>query len=122
MLNPKKMTMLAVLGLLLANTSHAATLVTPALPKGTAASFQCGVVNVSSKEIGPVLLEIVGEAGAVLGENTVTIPPQATRSVASVASVGLNYCRVTGISKGKARVTLCTRDASFNCLQSVTIP
>ena len=118
----RRVTMFAVVALLVADAAQAAPLVTPPLRKGTNPSFECGVVNVSNKSVGPVLIEIVGETGIVLNDTSVSIPAGATRSVSAGGGAGFNHCRVTGITKTKARITLCTRDASFNCLQSVTIP
>lgn len=118
----RKMATLAMLIILVTHTAHAATLVTPALPKGVGIGYQCGVVNTSTKDSDAVLFEIVGEAGAVISTNTFTIPAGATRSIASAGGAGLNYCRVTGISKSKARVTFCVRDSSFGCIQSTTAP
>ena len=118
----RKMTTLATLITLVTHTAHAATLVTPALPKVAGITFLCGVVNTSTQDSAPVLFEIVGEAGAVITSQTFAIPAGATRSVPSAGGSGLNYCRLTGISKTKARVTFCVRDSSFGCIQSVTGP
>jgi hypothetical protein len=123
-MDAKKMTMLAVFSLLVAETAYAAApLVTPGLPKGSAASILCGVVNAGTTDVSGVLLEIISESGATIQSATTTIPAGGTRSIASASSnPGLLSCRVTGIAKAKARVTFCTRDTSFNCLQSVTTP
>ena len=120
----KVMMQLAAVGLLVTATARAAAvLVTPALPKGNAPTVLCGVVNMGKTDVDGILMEIVGESGTVVTSLTVAIAAGATRTIATGNSnIGLYYCRVTGISKSKARVTLCTRDSSFNCLESVTTP
>jgi hypothetical protein len=67
-----------------------------------------------------------GATGVVENSTSVTIPPGATGSAflnPAPPPNGQSYCRVSGISKSKARVTHCALNlAETACESTVTVP
>jgi hypothetical protein len=68
-------------------------------------------------------IEILDELGnAFAGPFNPTVFPNQTQSLITAVSPGVGWCRVTGISKGAARITLCVVDANTTCTAAVTVP
>jgi hypothetical protein len=67
----------------------------------------------------------VGALGTVAVSDTVTVLAGGINSIcqSALGATARYYCRVSGISKAKARVTLCKRTApSQSCAAVVTVP
>jgi hypothetical protein len=111
-----------------ASASWAGDIITPALSvsSSTADNLWCAVVNAGTKTATDVTISIHdGGAGATTETDTFSaIGGGAARSIVetSLPGSGVFYCQVSGISKGKARVTFCPRDANDHCTFAVTVP
>ena len=84
----------------------------------------CFVLNTSTKPV-TVRAEVVnGATGAILGAFSGEILPGTNRGPqVSAPSGGQTYCRVSGISKNKARVTHCALSpGNTKCESTVTVP
>jgi len=109
------------LALAAATTAHAAgPIVTPALMATGTNDLQCRLVNAGNQDA-TVLIEIVDDTGVVLASNGPTaVFAGWTQSTLTADSPGVGYCRVSGISKRRARVTLCVRESGGTCIAAVT--
>ena len=107
--------------LTLGDVTRAAPLVTPTLFPGTATQVTCIVTNVSTKPQ-DVTVQIVGAfSGIVQSQSTATLGPGLT-NFATDSTPGPSYCRASGLSSSKGRLTLCMATSSDNCLSVVTAP
>jgi len=100
----------------------AAPIVTPALSSAGADSVSCTVINAGTQPA-DVTIDIVHSfAGTVQETDTQTVQPGRGHLVVDVTPVP-SYCRVTGISAKKARVSFCMRRAvDDECIGLVTSP
>lgn len=110
----------------IASAAWAGDIFTPVLNAGTTggiASLVCSVLNTGKAEVEGVTISIhLGGNGSTTASNTFDIPPDAERSLFHSALPGSAnfYCRVSGISKGKAKVSLCALETSGTCKVIVT--
>ncbi len=113
-----------VFALLMGSSAWAADIFTPTLETGDTDEVTCRVLNTGTSTAYDVLIEIRDRHGDLDSEPGVTadIPPG--RAVVHDVTPSSNavYCKVSGISKAKARVTLCLQDASGKCTVAVTAP
>ena len=58
--------------------------------------------------------------GELLASHGGLVAAGSTWSAVTDDGVGVGYCRVSGIAKSRARVTLCVRDAGGSCIAAVT--
>jgi len=112
-----------VLIVLLTSSAWAADIFTPALPRGGAASrVNCRVLNTGSTTEQGVTVKLFNTFGveqASLGP--VDLESGTTTSVEDPTfTSAAYYCRVSAISRSRARVTLCMLDADDNCIVAVT--
>ena len=119
--------MAAITVILLTPSAWAADIFTPVLTVSsvTSESMECIVLNTGTTIVSDVTISIHDAgAGATSETGTFTFAGGAARSVVetSLPGSGNFYCRVSGISKSKAKVTLCLRDANDNCTVAVTAP
>jgi hypothetical protein len=110
-----------------ASVAWAGDIFTPVLLAGSnsASDVSCDVLNTGNGKVDDVVISIVfGGNGLVLTSSTFSIPAGAERGLllSSLAGSSDLYCRVSGISKTKAKVTFCARDAGGNCTVVVTSP
>lgn len=107
--------------LLAAGPAGAADLVTPPLANGSAARVTCRAVNVhtSSVSVGVQIFEAGSLAAVAVSGGDV--PSRAFRTATKEAPTAgaTYYCRVSGLSKSKGRVSLCLEDASEMCTEAV---
>jgi hypothetical protein len=104
----------------------AAPIVTPAISGSAtgAVGHLCTVVNAGTTPA-IVTIEVVDlySGNAVASTVSSTLQPGAGNiAFASTATTANSYCRVSGISKSKARVTHCALDLSSVCAGTVTVP
>ena len=113
---------LIVVGLIgLADVARGATVVTPTLFPGTASKTICIVTNVSNAPI-DVKLEIVGAFSTIVEAQTSgTLGAGLTNFTEDPTPVP-SYCRATGASSKKIRVTQCMATSADNCFSVVTAP
>jgi len=120
--------MLAALGVWPASALAAAPIVTPVVTGCSSVSLQhqCRVLNAGTAAAA-VTIEIVDAvSGLVVGTQDPLVSPGRS-GVATVSSSDLgactSYCRVSGISKNKARVTLCATNLNATmCESTVAMP
>ena len=101
-------------------------LATPALEYtgSSGESLECLVVNLGKDPV-EVTIEFVDPLATVVASGTITVLAGGINSIleSALGATARYYCRVSGISKGKARVTLCKRTApSQSCAVAVTVP
>lgn len=101
----------------LAGAATAATLNTPILPDfGSSNVLECDAVNIGSRPIGTVVLDLVGTDGTVWGTSTCTsLAPDAECEVLTPPNQNISArCRVTvtGGSKSNVRADLLVHDTS----------
>jgi hypothetical protein len=115
-------TMFAVgFGLVLGGMARAASVVTTAvLPSGSANRVICSALNVGTKPA-DVRVEIVNAIGVVQATNSDSLDPGITIAVVDFTPAD-SYCRVTGLSEKKMRVSLCMATATETCLSVATAP
>jgi hypothetical protein len=107
--------------LILGDVAFAAPLVTPTLFPGTATQVTCIVTNVGTKPE-DVTVEIVGAFSAIVqSHSTATLGPGLTNFTTD-STPGPSYCRATGLSSNKGRLTLCMGTQSNDCVSVVTAP
>jgi hypothetical protein len=109
------------------SAAWAGDIFTPVLLAGSnaVASLECEVLNTGTATIDDVTISLhLGGNGVTVMSNTVSIPGGAERALVDSSPPGSGdfYCRVSGISKSKARVSLCAREASGTCKVIVTVP
>ncbi len=108
--------------LLVGGSVWAADIFTPPLQRGAAADVRCTVLNTGTSTANDVTIEIRTPFGDVKEGFTTDIPGGEIHSVTDDTPSVAMYCRVSGISKAKARVTLCIRDANDTPIECVTAP
>jgi hypothetical protein len=109
--------------LLIAGSVWAADIFTPVLAAGDAGAVVCQVLNTGNTTANGVTIEIRNSANNTPTEtDTVDIESGTTGGVSELDPVPLVYCKVSGISKAKARVTLCLLDSGEKCTSAVTAP
>ncbi len=104
--------------------AEAATITTGAIQApGATESLRCRVANTGTSDANAVTIELIGTVGNVTDSlGPLILPAGSTISEATGVGPGIRWCRVTGISKGAGRVTLCVIDSSGNCIAAVTAP
>jgi hypothetical protein len=108
-------------GMVLGARAHAASAVTTAvLPSGSANRVICSALNVGTKPA-DVKVEIVNAIGVVQVTNSGVLDPGITMAAVDVTPFD-SYCRVTGLSEKKMRVSLCMATAAETCLSVATAP
>ena len=93
---------------------------TATLPSGSASVARCYVVNAGTRDA-DVTVEIVNAIGVSQGSNSGTLAPGLVM-VFTDNTPADSYCRVSGISAGKARLSFCMTTAAGNCLELATAP
>jgi hypothetical protein len=102
-------------------TVHAAPIVTAPLQAGAAVSTSCTVVNAGPDVISPTI-EIVTEFGFVAAGITPSLGAGFVTQVVNPSPSFHAYCRVSGVSPRRVRVTFCNLDALGNCIMASTAP
>lgn len=100
---------------------------TPTLEAGsnTSSSLDCSVLVTSGSASNVTVSIHTAGAGAVHATTTFSsIPAGAARSTIDAALPGSGefYCKVSGASKTRIKVTLCALNAGGNCTVAVTAP
>jgi hypothetical protein len=97
-----------VFTLLVGGAAWAAEIFTPAITTGTADSVSCRVLNTGTTTADDVRIEIRdGTTGVLDIGGNVNIETRQSRAVTPISDpLGVVYCRVSGIPKAKARVSL----------------
>jgi hypothetical protein len=113
---------LAIIPGLFVGAAAAASLpvATATLSNGTADEVVCRVTNVSSGSI-DVVLQVVNAIGVVQITSSGDLDPGVTM-VAVDTTPADSYCRVTGASSKKVRLSLCMETAANNCIATATAP
>ncbi|MBI2351230.1 MAG: hypothetical protein HYV00_07115 [Deltaproteobacteria bacterium] len=107
--------------LLVGGSAWAADIFTPALRLGNAVKVHCQVLNTGTKTALGVTNNIRDLANNSVESVTGDIEPGEVQTTLVNAPTALgHYCRVSGISKKKARVTLCIQDANETPIECVT--
>jgi len=114
--------------LLIAQRAWAGDIFTPPLSTGdgsatAAAAVNCRVLNTGSSTAKNVTIKLFNDVGVEQETVTADIVSLRTLSLTDLTPEGIVYCRVSGIVKNKARVTLCLLDADSNkakCTEGVT--
>ena len=105
---------------LLPGSAWAAEIITPALATGSSPTVNCRVLNTGGTIVHNVTIQIFDAFGNTESSNApFTIGAGSTVSMNDATPSGIAYCRVSGISKSKARVTLCLIDATGTCTTAV---
>ena len=105
----------------LAGSALAAPFITTAtLPSGSASVARCYVVNAGTRDA-DVTVEIVNAIGVSQGSNFGTLAPGLVL-VFTDNTPADSYCRVSGISARKARLSFCMETAAGNCIEIATAP
>jgi hypothetical protein len=111
---------------LTASASWAGDILTPSLTvsSDSVTDLECTVLNAGTKVANVTISIHSSGAGATTESDTFSIMGGAARAVVetSLPGAGNFYCQVSGISKSKARVTFCSRDANHQCTVAVTAP
>jgi hypothetical protein len=112
----------------IAGSAQAADIFTPSLRQnhgnGETQLMSCEVLNTGGRTVAGVTIAIFNFVGELQRSKTVDLPPGQS-DVVAVDTLVLGssvYCRVSGIAKSSARVTLCREDGIGNCLMGVTAP
>ena len=113
--------------LVMTSVAWAGDIFTPVLLAGSNAvsSLECDVLNTGNATVDDVAISLhLGGNGIAVMSTTVSIPAGAERGLVDSSPPGSGdfYCRVSGISKSKAKVSLCAREASGTCKVIVTSP
>jgi hypothetical protein len=108
--------------LVLAGDASAAppVVATAPLTNGTADRVVCLLTNVSDKPI-DVDLAVVNVIGVVQQTNQGTLNPGITMAAVDTTPAD-SYCRATGASPKKVRLSLCMATAALNCISVATAP
>jgi hypothetical protein len=106
-----------------ASSALAATWTMPPFGKNSTDVFACRVVDNEPSDM-PVVIEIKASGGALLGGQTLTLPPGNTTSAVYGGATTPAYCVVSGsLSKSKTPATFCvTGSGSSRCEVAVTVP
>lgn len=105
---------------LLVGSTAWADIFTPALNTGNADSVVCRVLNTGTSTAKTVVTKFFDNAGTQQGGIQGAIEAGAARTTTSNPNPSsVLYCRVSGISKSKARVTLCLLDANDTPIECV---
>jgi hypothetical protein len=84
--------------------------------------FGCFVVN-AGPAAATVTIDLVDPFGTTVAtQGPTSLAPGAVDGVEDFAPGPIVYCRVSGISKGRARVTLCQFDSSGTCGPAISVP
>src|SRR5262245_39953469 len=112
-----------VFTLLLTSSAWAAQITTPSLPTNGASSVSCRVLNAGTTLAKDVTITLYDGSGAFeLGTLPVDLAAGHTDVLVDSSPSPIVYCRVSGIAKSNARVTLCLLDGSSVCPTAVTVP
>jgi hypothetical protein len=114
--------MLVTFTLLFGGTAWAADIFTSPLNTGDAADVSCRVLNTGTTTEQDVTIDIRDTFNISQTSFTLDIGAGRTEAVTDLTPAPVVYCRVSGISKTRARVTLCLRDVNLTPIQCVTSP
>src|SRR5262245_48637565 len=95
---------------------------TPAISEGGASLANCRFLNTGTTTVKGVVIDIRSSTNVSLSNDTFDIEAGTTQSVNHPANDSIVYCRVSGISKGRARVSLCIIDVGATAFDCVTSP
>ncbi len=118
----KLVVLIAVGGVLtLGDVARAAPLVTPTLFPGSATQVTCIVTNVGTKPE-DVTVQIVGAFSAIVQSQSIATLGPGLTNFTTDSTPGPSYCRATGLSSNKGRLTLCMGTSSNDCVSLATAP